>query len=258
MKKKIDTNKKYHSATGISASGLKVIFNQSIFHYLNQDFKTSTIAMNFGSAVHSIMLGDTAEEIVIMPEYLLTPLGNRSIKETEKGNIFYKKNKNKIIITPKEHNAIEQIMEVLEKKPIAKKLIKDLTEVEQSYYGEHEDVPIKIRPDGLKKNKYIIDIKTTLDSTPVSFRRDIYNYAYHLQAVFYSDMLGYQAEEFKFIVVENKAPYNIEVYSMTEELIDRGRKAWKLAFQEYKTFFKTGAINGCHWEDKNKSGIIVL
>jgi len=253
MKKKIDTNKKYHSATGISASGLKVIFNQSVFHYLNQGFKTSTIAMNFGSAVHSIMLGDTAEEIVITPHLNLRTKAGR-----EERDIFYKKNQNKIIITPKEHNAIERIMEVLEEKPVAKKLIKDLTEVEQSYYGEHEGVPIKIRPDGLKKNKYIIDIKTTQNSTPFSFRRDIYNFCYHLQAVFYCDMLGYQAEEFKFIVVENKAPYNIEVYSMTEELIDRGRKAWKLAFQQYKTFFETGTIKGCHWEDKNKSGIIVL
>ena len=121
MKKISDSNSKYHSAKGISASGLKVIFNQSVFHYVNYIWKPPTPAMNFGTAVHSIMLGDTTQEIVILPELnLRTKLGR------EERDNFYFANKKKTVISQSEHEAIEQIMEVLNKKPQARELIENL------------------------------------------------------------------------------------------------------------------------------------
>jgi len=45
---------------------------------------------------------------------------------------------------------------------LAKSLVKRLTETEVSYYGTIDDIQVRVRPDGIKDNDYIIDIKTTM------------------------------------------------------------------------------------------------
>tara|TARA_Y100000004_G_scaffold161802_1_gene190091 strand:- start:27 stop:761 length:735 start_codon:yes stop_codon:yes gene_type:complete len=237
MIKKIDSNQQYHSSKSISASGLKVIFQQSLFHYINYKPKKTTAAMNFGTAVHAVALGDTTEEIVVMPD-----INARTTAGKIEKHEFMKANEGKTIITQKEHEGLEIIMDNLNEHEEAKELIDNLTEVENSYYFEYYGVPVRIRPDGIKKDDYILDIKTTSNTNANSFRNDTYRYCYHLQAVFYSDSLGYDAENFKFIAIENKEPYSIEVYSLGEELIDRGRKAWQSAFKQYKEFYETGEL----------------
>jgi len=237
MIKKSDTNEVYHSQTGISASGLKIIFQQSLFHYLNFKPKKATTAMNFGTAVHSVVLGDTSTPIVVLPE-----INARTTAGKIEKHEFMKANEGSTIITKAEHEGIEMIMDNLNEHTEAKELIESCNEIEKSYYLEYEGVPVRIRPDGLQLDKFILDVKTTSNSNPHSFRNDIYRFCYHLQGVFYSDMLGYEAETFKFVAIENKHPYNIEVYSLGEELVDRGRKAWQIAFSKYKRFFDTGEL----------------
>ena len=70
MIKKQDTNQEYHSHDSISASGLKTIYKKSVFHYLNQEQFVSTPAMNFGSAVHSVLLEPEKKEILALPKNL--------------------------------------------------------------------------------------------------------------------------------------------------------------------------------------------
>ena len=55
MKVQFDSNEKYHSSPGISASGLKAIHKKSVYHFLNQKpFESSAMAL--GTAVHCAML----------------------------------------------------------------------------------------------------------------------------------------------------------------------------------------------------------
>ena len=55
MKAQFDSNEKYHSSPGISASGLKAIYKKSVYHFLNQKpFESSAMAL--GTAVHCAML----------------------------------------------------------------------------------------------------------------------------------------------------------------------------------------------------------
>ena len=49
-----DNIKDYHSKDCISASGLKLIYKRSIFHYLNKEFK-KTSAMDLGNAAHILL-----------------------------------------------------------------------------------------------------------------------------------------------------------------------------------------------------------
>lgn len=251
MKRIKDSNEEYHSQHSISASGLKTIYKKSVNHHLNSHFKM-TEAMNFGSAVHSAILEDS-KDIVVMPELNARTNEGKKIKED-----FIKENKGKIIIKQEEEEAIKKILKNFNNHKLAKKLIEKLTETEISYYGEIDEVPVRIRPDGIKENDYIIDIKTTMDASPRFFKNQIYTLAYHLQACFYSEALGYDPAKFRFITIENKYPFTVEVFGMSEDMIQYGKDAWRIAFNSWKEYLYNNNLKGFYWEDFNKDGSLIL
>jgi hypothetical protein len=102
MKRIKDSNDEYHSHKSISASGLKTIYKKSVNHYLNSVFKMSD-AMNFGSAVHSAILEDS-NDIVVLPEFNARTKEGKKIKQD-----FINDNIGKIVIKQEEKEAIDKI-----------------------------------------------------------------------------------------------------------------------------------------------------
>jgi len=251
MKRIKDNNDEYHSHKSISASGLKTIYKKSVYHHLNSMFKMSD-AMNFGSAVHSALLEDS-NDIAVLPEFNARTKEGKKIKQD-----FFDNNKGKIIIKQEEQEAIEKIKKNFNGHSLAKSLVQRLTETEVSYYGTIDKVPVRVRPDGIKDNDYIIDIKTTMDASPRYFKSQMYNFAYHLQACFYSEALGYDPAKFRFITIENKYPYTVEVFAMSEDMIEYGRDAWRIAFNSWKEYLETNNVGSFYWEQFNKDGSLIL
>ena len=251
MKRIKDTNDEYHSHKSISASGLKTIYKKSVYHHLNSVFKM-TDAMNFGSAVHSALLEDS-NDIAVLPEFNARTKEGKKIKQD-----FFDNNKGKIIIKQEEQEAIEKIKKNFNGHSLAKSLVQRLSETEVSYYGTIDKVPVRVRPDGIKDNDYIIDIKTTSDASPRFFKSQVYNFAYHLQACFYSEALGYDPAKFRFITIENKYPYTVEVFAMSEDMIEYGRDAWRIAFNSWKEYLETNNVGSFYWEQFNKDGSLIL
>ena len=251
MKKIKDTNDEYHSHKSISASGLKMIYKKSVYHHLNSVFKM-TDAMNFGTAVHSALLEDS-NDIAVLPEFDARTNEGKKIKQD-----FFNNNQGKIIIKQEQQEAIEKIKNNFNKHSLARSLVKRLTETEVSYYGKIDNIPVRVRPDGIKKNDYIIDIKTTSDASPRIFKSQMYNYAYHLQACFYSEALGYDPAKFRFITIENKYPFSVEVFGMSEDMIEYGRDAWRIAFENWKEYIETNNMRSFYWEHYNKDGSLIL
>lgn len=251
MKKIKDTNDEYHSHKSISASGLKTIYKKSVYHHLNSTFKM-TDAMNFGSAVHSALLEDS-NDIAVLPEFNARTKEGKKIKKD-----FLNNNQGKIIIKKEEKEAIEKIKKNFNNHSLAKSLVKRLSETEVSYYGTIDDVQVRVRPDGIKYNDYIIDIKTTSDASPRYFKSSIYNFAYHLQACFYCEALGYNPARFRFISIENKYPYSVEVFAMSDDMIQYGKDAWRVAFDCWKEYLETNDTGGFWWENFNDDGSLIL
>ena len=251
MKRIKDSNEEYHSHKSISASGLKTIYKKSVYHHLNSMFKM-TDAMNFGSAVHSALLEDS-NDIAVLPEFNARTKEGKKIKQD-----FFDNNKGKIIIKQEEQEAIEKIKKNFNGHSLAKSLVQRLTETEVSYYGTIDKVPVRVRPDGIKDNDYIIDIKTTMDASPRYFKSQVYNFAYHLQACFYSEALGYDPAKFRFITIENKYPFTVEVFAMSDDMIEYGRDAWRIAFNSWKEYLETNNVGSFYWEQFNKDGSLIL
>jgi len=246
-----DTNEKYHSSAGISASGLKTIYKKSVRHHIDRK-PFESAAMALGSAVHAAML----EPNTFFDDYHVMPKIDRRTKEGKEAYLVeQKKAEGKALITPDDYEKINAILDNFRNDDLAQKYCKGV--IELSHYGKHEGLDVRVRPDCLNKVQgFISDVKTCQDNSPMAFKRDVYKYAYHLQAAFYMDIIG--VDEFRFIAVETNYPYTIEVYTLSDEMIEQGRKAWKAAFADWKLYVETGIISNHIWHEFNDDGSKIL
>jgi len=246
-----DTNEKYHSSAGISASGLKTIYKKSVRHHIDRK-PFESAAMALGSAVHAAML----EPNTFFDDYHVMSKIDRRTKEGKEAYLVeQKKAEGKALITPDDYEKINAILDNFRNDDLAQKYCKGV--IELSHYGKHEGLDVRVRPDCLNKVQgFISDVKTCQDNSPMAFKRDVYKYAYHLQAAFYMDIIG--VDEFRFIAVETNYPYTIEVYTLSDEMIEQGRKAWKAAFADWKLYVETGIISNHIWHEFNDDGSKIL
>jgi hypothetical protein len=70
------------------------------------------------------------------------------------------------------------------------------------------------------------------------------------------DMLG--VDNFRFIAVETNYPYSVEVYSLSDEMIEQGRQAWMQAFSDWRLYNETGIVSKHNWFEFNEDGSKVL
>jgi exodeoxyribonuclease VIII len=251
MKAQFDTNEQYHSAPGISASGLKSIHKKSVYHFINQKpFESSAMAL--GTAVHCAML---EPEMYYKEFHVMPKIDRRTKAGKEQFAIEQKKAEGKKLVAFDDHEKITKILDNFRNHDLAQQYCKG--EIELSHYTQHEGLDVRVRPDCLNRvENFISDVKTCQDNAPMAFRRDVYKYGYHLQAAFYCDMLG--IDNFKFIAVETNYPFSVEVYTLSDEMIEQGRKAWKLAFADWKIYCETGIVSGYIWNDFHDDGSLIL
>lgn len=253
VKALFDTNEDYHSSPGISASGLKAIFKKSVYHFLNQKpFESSAMAL--GTAVHCAML---EPELYYKDFHVMPKIDRRTKAGKEQFAMEQEKAEGKSLVAFDDHQKITAILNNFRNHDLAQKYCKG--EIELSHYLEHEGLKVRVRPDCLNRvENFISDVKTCQDNAPIAFKRDVYKYGYHLQCAFYSDMLGIPAENFRFIAVETNYPFSVEVYGLSEEMIDQGRKGWKRAFGDWKIYKQTGIVSGYNWNEFSEDGSLIL
>lgn len=259
MKQIKDTNEEYHSKDSISASGLKMIAKKSVKHFLNRKYN-ETDAMKFGTAVHTAML----ESDKFYDDYYIMPKVDGRTKEGKALKAQHIENaKGKIVLDETDHERIKAIMANLKNNELAQKYCKG--EIEVSHYGEMDGVDIRVRPDC--KNSiagWISDVKTCQDNSPEKFRIDVLKFRYDLQATFYCDALGYDPKEFRFIAVETNYPYSIEVYGLSDDLIELGRNGnaykmgYKQALSNWKFYKETDVALGYESQNRNEDGSIII
>lgn len=253
MKEVIETNEKYHSSDAISASGLKFIAKKSVHHFLNKKFQESP-AMKFGTAVHTAML----ESDKFYQDYYVMPKVDGRTKEGKALKAMHEeKAQGKIVIDELDHHRIKEMIKNLESHDLAKQYCNG--EIEVSHYGQINGVDVRVRPDC--KNMiagWVSDVKTCQDNSPDRFKSDIYKFKYHIQGAFYCDALGIDPSAFRFVAVEVNHPYSIEVYGLSDDMIERGRFEYKKALESWKLYKDTGVILGYESENRNEDGSIII
>lgn len=225
------TNAEYHAHPAISKSGLDRI-DQSPAHYLAwiREPRVTTPALTFGSACHAAVL----EPDTFDARYAVAPSGidRRTKAGKELWEAFTSEAAGREIITAEDLEKLSYIRASIQAHPVAEELLDpDSGKAEVSVFGVLDDVGVKCRPDWLRDDGILVDLKTTDCAAPNAFARSVAKYRYHVQAALYSDLLqavtGEPVKAFVFIAVEKAPPFAVSVYELDAESMEVGRAAYQ-------------------------------
>jgi exodeoxyribonuclease VIII len=248
----------YHASAGISRSGITE-FKKSPLHYWqaylapNRIKKSPTPSMILGDAVHTKLLEPDLfdERFIVSQRYD----GRTKIGKASK-ELFEMSAAGKSILDSDQYITLEAICNEVDKHPLIPRLLKD-AKIERSLYWIDSETELlcKARPDVLTP-KYIIDVKTTADSSYEAFMWSIKNYNYHIQAAMIIDAIreltGVLMHNFIFITIQTTPPYKPFLYNLSDMYIEWGREEYKRLLRVLRNCFDTN-----QW-DRDRNQVIEI
>src|SRR6185436_6574394 len=238
------SNEDYHSSDGISRSGVMAIKKSPLHYwheYVNPKRETrekDTPSTIFGNAFHTYIL----ENESFKDRFIVCDKVDR---RTTDGKKYWAKIKEerggKSIIDIDDYNQLSDMANSLMNHDQAGRLIFNATYENSIYWNDPlTGVLCKCRPD-IMSNNMIVDLKTTDDANPDTFRYSIRKYGYHVQAAMLLDGMnaakGTNCNNFIIIAIEKNPPYACAVYVLDKAAIDIGREFYKSALVDYKKCF---------------------
>lgn len=154
------------------------------YHRLNDDHKP-TDAMKFGTAFHAYLLGTS--DVVILPEgESFRSKDNQKWRadQLEAGNIIVSYNDMQLLKRMKE--GIEQTS-LMPEYPDYMEIIEQGTKEQCIEWKDRQTgLMLKAKPDLIPVGTdYLVDLKTAQKADAESFAKEVINYGYHIQTVFY-------------------------------------------------------------------------
>ena len=145
-------------------------------------------------------------------------------------------------IKKKEMDKAEQICDGVMREEEAAQFIKDSKKQVCIVWDDPETgVRCKARID-LQTPSVIGDLKTSRCAEKFTFARDIVNMGYHTQAALYSGGWAVLNSDkilpWKWVVVENEAPFCAAVYELGESSLEAGRARYRIALAKYKDYME--------------------
>ncbi|WP_427422690.1 PD-(D/E)XK nuclease-like domain-containing protein [Lysinibacillus fusiformis] len=225
----------YHGDAALSSSGARRLLAPSCpakFHYERTNPIEPTSEMQFGTVVHSILLGGEDDLAVIDVKTWQSAAAKAAKEEAELAG--------KIPVKLADYQVAKAMVSVIRSHPLAGPLFRG-GQAEQSLFWTDKEtgVDLRARPDQMKLNRrrpLVVDLKTSGSAEPFEFGRSIDDYNYHIQQDFY--LAGIRAldlakeVDFVFVVVEKKPPYLITVGQLDAVSAEAGhfyaRKAIRL------------------------------
>ena len=234
--KKIQSITEYHEDKAIGSTTLKAIAQKSVVHALSQTI-TQSESMALGSALHTLIL----DPETFSSEFLVAPKVDKRTKAgREEWAKFQEAAQGKTIINEEQLETVNGMARNILSHTEASKFLSG-GEAEASYFAECPEtgLMLKCRPDFVNKNS-LIDLKTTRDASISGFSKACANFYYHVQAAFYLDVYelatGIKPDDFRFIAVENSAPYAVATYIFDSRDLDFGRELYKKALRDLKEY----------------------
>jgi exodeoxyribonuclease VIII len=213
----------YEKLARVNWSTLKAM-SKSPAHYRHGllQRREDTAAMRLGRCVHLAVLEPElfASRVERWPE----ENGRRYGKKWDK---FRADHEGCEILTEDEHDLCLAIQRAVRSdREAARLLVGGESEVTAQWTDEATGLDCKARLD--KVNANIVDLKTTRDASPTAFGRESWRLQYHCQMGFYQGGLAHQLGgtllPVYVIAVEKDAPHAVQVYHLTDDLLDTGRE----------------------------------
>lgn len=239
------TNAEYHASGAVSKSILDMIHKSPAYYkHCMENPREQTEAMLLGSVVHKLVL----EPAEFTGEYAIAPECDRRTKDGKAAyNAFIEALGAGLTAVPAAtYETAKAMAEAVRAHPIASMLLQD-GNAEQSFFWERDGIKCSCRPDWLRDDGLVVDLKTTKNSSSDEFKRSAYNFRYYVQAWWYLDGLlrcGITAEKFIFIAVESAPPYHVCVYAADDMFVKLGKIEAMEDFETYRRCTESGEWYG--------------
>ncbi len=233
--KVVITSDEYHLHPAVGSSSLKYMLRSPAhYHHNLRNRPGPTPAMLLGTAIHEAILEPNLFEAnaVVMPKF--EGKGSQALKEA-----WLLSNHGKRILKPDDLEMIMGILAALNKNKLASQLLSSGA-AEESYFWQDEETGIvcKCRPDYLRENHIILDVKSTIDASLDGFPTQMARLKYHLSAAMYLDgvtaVTGQKFDQFIILAIEKEPPYAMAVHLLDQGTIDAGRMLYKRCLQILK------------------------
>jgi exodeoxyribonuclease VIII len=244
----------YYENPSLSHSRLKEIRKSpGHFKYAMDNPSPSTDAMNLGSLVHAMVL----EPHTVEGAFLQLPKIDRRTKEGKQQYAdFQSESMGKCCVSPADWKTAELMTESVMAHPVASLVLDDAIahgQVEREYFWDDsrfgDKIERKAKVDGLCLDDHfgmkspLVDLKTTLDSSPHAFKRSVTKFSYATQMSYYREAVatsGVHSSGALIIAVEKKPPYATGVYRLLPETIDRADAVVRKWLKTYADCMSSG------------------
>jgi hypothetical protein len=229
----------YHSAAGISKSGLDLIA-RSPAHYRFGAPREPSRAMEIGTAIHTAIL----EPDRFASEYML--LKGVEDRRSAVYKDAVKTHGSERTLTGPESDRVAAMQESVYANPHAAGFLRDpACQRELSVFTTDPEtgVGVKARFDAMLTGRSL-DLKKTQDARPDMFAKSVANYRYHVQAAFYSDVWKWETGEelraFGFLAIEDEAPNATAIYVLDDDALEYGRRLYRRDLHLYAKCLDAG------------------
>lgn len=231
------SNAAYHSTEHLSSTGLKYLA-QSPAHFkaYKEGPRETTSAMLLGTAIHSMVLEGEKGEVLLAPG---------STRTTKLYKDFAAENPGKILLLEDEWDRMNGAIQAIRNHPLARAMLSKGRAEHSVFWNDPETgVPCKCRPDFLRDDGVVIDLKTTTDASERAFQSSIMKFKYHWQSAWYLDGLkvaaGIETNQFVHLVVETEAPFGVNLFVLDDASLEKAREDIRRLLGIYSECLHTG------------------
>lgn len=237
----------YHaSKNSISKSMLSVLADCAAkfkHRYIDGVVPPEKDFMNVGSAVHTLAL----EPDLFHSNFYIIPEGIRRDKRTKDFQSCIAEANGRKMITFKDHESVSAMARALAKDKKARALLDAPGRIEASIFWEDKEtgISLRCRPDFLREDGLIVDLKTSHSAKPDLFYRTAWDKCYDVSAAMtcdaYEALTGKPPQNYVFLVIEGDDPHICEAYdSFTQAgfgdltYVEGGRARFRKLLERYK------------------------
>lgn len=247
------SNEDYHSGPGVNKGLLDLVAKSPAHAKWWLDMRASAAnenapkskALRFGSALHALVLEPDAfaASYIVAPEGAPARPTSRQIaaKKTSPETVaaieywaaFDAEHGGKEILSADDMATLHGTADSIRRHPAAGRLLAapGRSEVSAYWIDQPTGELCRCRPDRMRQDGIIVDLKSTICASEEEFARSIAKYRYHVQAAWYLDGVeaatGRAPAGFVFVAVEKTPPYLVGVYCLTPTDIEIGRAQYR-------------------------------
>lgn len=185
---------------------------------------------DLGNAVHTAILQPElfAAKFIHLDEGVTFAMKDGKAKKEEAAE------KGQICLRYQDYQDALGMVESVKRHPRARSFLYDgEAVVEGSAFWVDPDTGMlcKTRPDRLREDGIVTEIKTTVSAAPRDFAQSLRAYRYHVQGAFQLDgvraVMNRDPKYFVIVAIEKKAPYAVNVFAIEAPAVELGRRAYK-------------------------------